>query len=269
MTTRTKANENFTENQENRKARYLQLADENRELANNNDNWKTSLKQSEKANYYKNKASGVGKGGIMSDDPQAITLLKQKIERLEGTRDHYKLVNKCINSTLKKYKNVEKKGMFGDSWKIYDHEKIKENRTELKIMLVDKILKAKLTLHGDFIDRLLDRPDYDSGCYGYATYTITSQTTRIREAKKRLKFLEEQEEKEPINFKAENVEVIEEDGRVNVYFDSIPEKELRTKIKSYPISLKWSPSRECWTRKRTQNVGQYFLDALRKALNVE
>ena len=50
----------------------------------------------EKADYYKEKASAVGLGGISSDDPDAIEKLSKKLEGLKESHELMKKVNRVI-----------------------------------------------------------------------------------------------------------------------------------------------------------------------------
>lgn len=53
-----------------------------------------SFELQEKSEYYAEKAQSVGTNGISSDDPEAITKLKEKLVALENTREQYKQHNK-------------------------------------------------------------------------------------------------------------------------------------------------------------------------------
>lgn len=48
------------------------------------------------AEYYKEKAAGIGKGGISSDDPEAIEKLELKVIKLEKDQEFMKKANKAI-----------------------------------------------------------------------------------------------------------------------------------------------------------------------------
>ena len=50
------------------------------DLARHDRNMRAGIDAEAKAKHYAGKASSVGKGGISSDDPDAITKLKRKIE---------------------------------------------------------------------------------------------------------------------------------------------------------------------------------------------
>ena len=298
---RTKAAKNFEERREAKKERYEELAEKNRKLSNATyDNarkmasiipfgqpilvghhsekadrryrarientFNKSFELDKKADYYENKAKSQT-NAILSDDPEAIIKLREKIEKLETKRDKLKLVNKCLNSVIRKYKTIEKSGYF-EKWKEYDHEKIAENFEELKIKLTEKCKKENCKLSESEINLLLTKPEYGR-FYGIPTYQITSLTTKIREEKKRIEYMIREEKREEINFVINDVEVKEEEGRINVYFVGKPNEETRKAIKSWPLSMKWSRYNCCWTRKKTASVGQSFITALKNLLNSE
>ncbi len=280
---RKKACSNFEEKKENKKEYYLEQAEKNNKLSTSiyNDaksmaacipfgqpilighhsekrdrrfreritnKFNKSIEASNKSEYYEKKAN-VNSNAILSDDPQAIIKLREKISLLEKRRDKYKLINKTIKKHL-----GSKKGICLDKGS-QETEAIKK---ALKKDL-EQICKSQST-----IDQLMT-PSY-LGHYGIQGFSITSLTTKIREAKKRIAYMIEEEKREDINFKVNDVEVKEEEGRINIYFPDKPEEAFRKKIKSYPLSLKWSRWGQCWTRKKTANVGQWFIDDLKKTL---
>ena len=57
-----------------------------------------SVELDNKANRLEERADSVGKGGISSDDPDAIPKLKEKVEGLEAQQDRMKKVNRAYRS---------------------------------------------------------------------------------------------------------------------------------------------------------------------------
>ena len=295
---RTKANQDFENRKEEKKERYTNLAEKNSKLSDStfsharkmasvipfgqpilvghhsekadrnfrkriDNNFRKSIEQQDKADYYTDKAKNYGSGGIMSDDPEAIVKLKEKILELEKSRNKYKEINKGLNKVIRKYKTIEKTSRFcSKPWKEYDHEAIKKDFDILKIDL-KKVLPE---LEDKTVCNLLTKPEYGN-CYGIAGYQITSLTTRIREANKRIEYMKIEEVRHGFNREFSNgVKIKEEDGRINIYFGYKPEKEIRDIIKRSPFSFKYSPSREAWTRKKTETMGNYFFTELEKYL---
>ena len=65
-----------------------------RDLERIDNGIRASIELEEKADYYEQKASGVGRAGISSDDPDAIEKLKSKLATLEQEREDIKTHNK-------------------------------------------------------------------------------------------------------------------------------------------------------------------------------
>ena len=70
-----------------------------RALARSHDAMHKSIEERDKSDYYQQKAVSVGTGGIASDDPEALSKLKTKLEKLENQRDSMKR----INAAFRKY----------------------------------------------------------------------------------------------------------------------------------------------------------------------
>ena len=62
----------------------------------------------DKAEYYDNKAAGVGKAGISSDDPEALTKLKAKLETLQENQEYMKRINRIHRAYKKNPASIEK-----------------------------------------------------------------------------------------------------------------------------------------------------------------
>src|SRR3990167_6283344 len=61
--------------------------------------WRTQdrcLELQKKAEYFRGKAESVGKGGISSDDPEAVVKLKEELAKLEKLQDAMKKANAII-----------------------------------------------------------------------------------------------------------------------------------------------------------------------------
>ena len=66
-------------------------------------NMRKGIEHAETAEYYDRKAEGIGKGGISSDDPEAIQKLEIKVVKLEKKQEFMKAANKAI-----RMKNTDK-----------------------------------------------------------------------------------------------------------------------------------------------------------------
>jgi len=191
-----------------------------------------SVEEGKKSAYWAAKAEAAENNtAIDSADPEAVTKLKEKLEKLEKIRTMMKAANKIIKSKK-----------LGQAEKIMGLVKLGIEET-----------KAKLLFEPDFCGRV-----------GFPSYEITNRLANIKRIHGRIKFLSNKKDFEPFEINGITVEL--EDGQIQVRFPGIPEKEIRTKLKSYPISLKWSRYETAWVRKQTESTGNYFLNDLKELL---
>ena len=98
-------------------------------------------------------------------------------------------------------------------------------------------------------------------------YAFQNLSANINRLKSRRDAMVESECRAPIAFEVNGIDVREEDGRINVRFPSIPSEEFRRRLKSHPLSLKWSRYSGCWVRKMTESTGTYFVESLKAVCN--
>ena len=272
---RKKANKNFKEKREAKKEYYEEMAEKKADLSNQlykqaktmasvipfgqpilvghhsekrDRNYRAkivnkfdqSFKEDEKAEYYKEKAKNYGSGGIMSDDPEAIIKLKEKILKLKENIEF----SKKMNREMRKCKTLEK---------ALEHFK----------NLEDKKTALLMVKHLTFREGLYAIPPQEINRYYFDT---SSDNQEVKRLEKRLNWMIREENTEAIDFVINEIEVKEEDGRINVYFPYKPDEETRKQIKSYPLSMKWSRFNGCWTRKKTPSTGKHFIEDLKKLL---
>jgi DNA repair exonuclease SbcCD ATPase subunit len=191
-----------------------------------------SFEEKDKANYYKSKAlSAESNTSISSDDPEAITKLKEKIESLKEEQERNKSINKIIKSKKKNY-TIEQK---------------KEDLT-------------KIGLKPHTID-LLFEPD----CFneiGIPSYRLTNNNANIRRLEERLKTLEVKSKDETKEYIIGDITISDnvEENRVMICFPGKPDLETIHKLKT--MGFRWSPSNECWQAYRNNrtyyNIKQLF-----------
>lgn len=178
-----------------------------------------------KAEYYEKKAATVGTGGISSDDPDAITKLKQKLADMQESQEFMKRCNKLI----RKHKN-------------------KETLIAELIKIGVSQASAEKLLEGDFCDRV-----------GYAPYQLQNNNANMTRVKERIAELEktqnlsaQTEEYESFSYEIDSL-----DNRIVFTFLGKPDEEIRKILKTN--SFKFSPSRSpkgksVWVRKVTLNA---------------
>lgn len=178
----------------------------------------------EKSEYYERRAeNALNNNNIYLDDPQAEEKIEQKLARLKALQTAYKNFNK--------------------TWKSKGLETALDQYPGNKERLRSTLNCFCKDAQGEIIK--------NSTLPSYLLVNLNAQIKRY-EAKFTTLIEVKAEAKETegnVFFSNDNVTVKFEDMRVNVYFKTIPEKEVREKLKRSPVALKWSPSRDCWTRK--------------------
>ena len=182
----------------------------------------------EKADYYDQKAESVGKGGISSDDPDAIEKLRKKVESLKAYQEHMKSANRAIR---------------------------------MKDTAKGNVKLAEMGFTEEDIAKLRE-PVY--GRIGFPSYEITNNGANIRRIEARIKELEQRTEMEPEHITTDLYELKVEDNRVQFIFDGKPDEDVRNILKSN--AFKWSPSRGAWVRQASGN-GLYAARQVRRQLD--
>ncbi len=67
-----------------------------------NNAMRRGIEAQSKAGYYAAKAANIGKGGISSDDPEAVVKLREKLVKLEAQQKRWKAINKAWRAFNKK-----------------------------------------------------------------------------------------------------------------------------------------------------------------------
>ena len=158
-----------------------------------------SVQEMKKAEYYQNKADSVGKGGISSDDPNAIEKLKSKLEKLQQAQELMKKANKLIK-------------------KFPEHNARLEGLIEL----------------GFSEEKAIDVLNPKYGSIGFASYSLQNNNAEINRLKKRiaeLQTLENRTSNEVENdlYKYTECKI---ENRCMFIFDGKPTEEIRQILKS-------------------------------------
>lgn len=190
-----------------------------RDIRRMDDNMRKSVELTDKAEYYRQKAAGVGKGGISSDDPEAVEKLQAKIANAELYQEKVKAANKIIK---RKPKN----------------EPTPEKIAELIELLNTDEHKARKLFEPDFCGRI-----------GFASYLLTNNNANIRRMKDRLESLRreaDRPEADAIEGEGYRIEEHTEENRLWFVFDEKPSREVCELMRSY--GWLWSRQRVAWVR---------------------
>jgi hypothetical protein len=161
------------------------------------------------------------RGGISSDDPNALEKLRTKLAEAE----HFQNFMKQVNSIIKNYPT-----------------------TEMRI-------KALLPIsnYEEPLARQLLEPDY-AGRFGFKAYQLTNNSAEIRRIRERIAELEKaalRQDKEEVMEKYTYREDTTE-NRLMFIFDGKPGENIRVLLKGR--GFKWSPTRNAWVRQWTDNA---------------
>ena len=200
-----------------------------------------SFKEQEKASYYEERArSAERRSAIDSDDPEAIQKLKGKIKRIMEANAETKRLNALMRKQKTYPQCLEWSKGFKDTDKdcqtIYDH--LKNHWVRSWACPSDEINRYYFSTRGD--------------------------SAEIKRLERRIKALETSKSFKDFEVNGIKVELV--DGQIQVDFGFKPSENIRKKLKSYPLSLKWSRYSERWVRKYTASTGQYFIKELIEVL---
>lgn len=182
---------------------------------------RTSIRESDKADAMRDRArAATNNHAISSDEPEALTRLREKLAKLEKIQERMKAANAAI-----RMKDAAK----GDA--------------ALTAQGFSAIEIAKLRTP-DFIGRV-----------GFPSYELTNNNATIRSVKERIARLEEMSSgPAPEGWVFDGGEVIcnVEENRLQIRFDAIPEEATRTALKSN--GFRWSRRNGVWQRQLTPNA---------------
>jgi len=238
----------YEQRQDERRKRYVELAQKNREEAErkyeqsqkavemiplgqpilvghhsegmhraaikrSNDAMRKALDINKKADYYDRKAEAVGRGGVSSDDSEAVEKLRNKLAKLEAERDQAKIINT----------HYRKHGTFAGCPGVSD-ERV-----------------PKLDANMQTIQAMGHKAPYPA-------YWFTNMSGNIRATRKRIEELSNRATSEPVEIIG-GFWLYREDpaeNRVMFEFDGKPPLEVRDILKFH--GFKWSPNRGAWVR---------------------
>ena len=174
----------------------------------------------DKAKHYEDKAASVGRGGISSDDPDAIKKLRAELANAENSHAKMKAANVAIR------KNATQEARLAALVEIGFSE------TDAKELIVPNCM----------------------GHVGFASYSLSNSNANMTRIKKRIAELERTANRQTKEEEAEGYTYREdtEENRVMFIFDGKPDEDVRQILKSH--GFKWSPRRSAWVRQLTGNA---------------
>ncbi len=165
------------------------------------------------------RAASVGKGGVSSDDPEAVTKLKAKLESLEAGRARMKAVNAAWR------KHGKPRPDNAEAW------------NKIEATLGYSVDDVRLDMARDF----MTRAPY--------TYTITNIGSEIRRLEQRIKELEQAEalpDHAPIEGDGWRIWEDRDENRLFIAHDSKPSVGVRAALKRH--GFRWNRYATAWSR---------------------
>ena len=181
------------------------------------------VEESSKARELDSRAASVGKGGISSDDPEAVRKLKDKLASLEETRKLWKRVNAAHRAYLK-------------------------NPASLDTSDLPEARKDVIRTY---------EPAYSWEPHPVAPYQLTNLGANIRRIRERIEELQDTEtapERDPIRGDGFQVTEDREENRIRFEFDERPPRETCQLMRRY--GFKWNRRLVAWTR-HLNNAGRH------------
>lgn len=166
------------------------------------------------------KIKSTGRGGISSDDPQALEKLQAKLDRLVKHQELMKAANAAIRMK-DAAKGDAKLAELG-----YTPEEIKQLR----------------------------KPDF-CGRIGYPSFELSNNNANIKRIRDRIAELEKrQTAPAPAGWEFDGGEVVMNtaENRLQLIFDGKPDADIREVLKSN--GFRWAPSQNAWQRQLTNNA---------------
>ena len=206
-----------------------------RNYRNNIDSkMRQSVEATERAEEFARRAAAIGTGGVSSDDPDAVTKLRDQLADLTAEQER----NKGINAAIRKHKTET------------------ERMTAIMALGVPKELAHDL-LHPRFSTEL-----------GVPKYRLTNNSANMRRIEKRITELLAANERFDRTIEGVGYIYKEDasDNRVMFEFASKPDKATRVLLQQN--GFKWSPTRnDAWVRKWT-NSAVYAAKCIRQTLDI-
>ena len=192
-----------------------------------------SVEASKRADYLDGRVEAAESNrSISSDDPEAMTKLKEKIENAEIRQELMKGANKIIRK------------------KISDSEKIAK-------------LREVYGWKEEACKKILEKDCF--GNIGFPQYELTNNNANIRRMKQRVEGLKRLEGRKTKEVEFEGFKVVEnvEENRIQFIFPDKPSTEIRTILKSH--GFRWSPYNVAWQR-QLNSTGKFAANEAMKRI---
>ena len=179
--------------------------------------WDANSKYYDSVMKYLDKILSTGRGGISSDDQNAVKKLEKKLADLEALQKKMK----DVNAYYRKHKTLE----------------------GCPSLTAEEIAGVKIDMDSQW--HYEDKP--------YMSYELSNNNANIRRVKQRIEELKAAAERSDEGWEFDGGKVVfnKEMNRVQILFDDKPDEETRNTLKSY--GFRWAPSVKAWQRMLNDN----------------
>jgi len=226
---------NYEEKIERKRARYEQLINKNKSIANNMNNCCSE------------ETTGIPFGQPILVGHHSEKRHRKAIERMQNQMD------KCVEAHDKAEYYESKLKSLDNSNVISSDDDKAIDKLKTKVAALEK-QREEIKEHNK-------KARKDKNLQPYASYVLTNLGANIRTTKARLEKLESLKDKVNTEHKINDLLVVEnfEDNRLQVFFNYIPNIDIRTELKRN--GFKWSRFNGCWQR-FIQSNNSYYLRML-------
>ncbi len=210
------------------------------------NNMRKGIEEEKRADYWQERAiSAARNSAISSDDPEAVTKLREKLENLVEWQERMKEINKSF-------------------------KKVKLTCCSDATAIVAQC--KELNMGKGEINALLQAIRFGIGpneVIRYPAYSLTNNGAEIRRTKERIALLEKASQDVTSEKRIKGVRVVDnvEENRLQLFFRGKPTDEVRKNLKSH--GFRRTSTEGCWQRHRSQaanNAANYVLNGLSEPL---
>ena len=185
-------------------------------LARSDRAMRQGLELQKRANQVEQRAAAVGRGGVSSDDPDAVVTLQADLEEREKQQAFMKRVNLVFRRGG--WREVEAEGLVTAAQRKVCEEAMQATPWEKQ---------------------------------PFPRYALQNNLANIKRLKARIAELTAADAREDVDRQYDGFRFCIEDNRVRFYFEGKPNEETRTVLKA--AAFRWAPSVGAWQRKATAN----------------
>lgn len=212
---------------------------------------KRAYEQGKKAEHAQQRAHAAETNrAISSDNPAAVLLLQQKLDKLVAEQETMKQINAAIRKLIPRPAKMEVIGHHGTTEEINARFRAERDRVQAiraEYVKLAPQLAEMIGMSESTAAKLLT-PDY-AGDIGLPGYVLKNNSAEIRRLQKRIDALKAVKTTEPMpdeNYGDIRLERNTDDNRLRLFFPGKPSREVIATLKRN--GFHWSPYNKAWQR---------------------